>query len=543
MLEGQNIICFAPNDWWGMNPSCTTHITLQLAQSNKVLFVNPFSSDLSSASRRGLGSRVWRKLCSLTKFLKRPKPNLYVFSPIFLPIQGWRSVDALNNILLKFQLRLMGRLLGMKKPVVWVENLRAADLLGSLNAKVIVYHVSDLFAKCPYTANAKVLEGRESSIIAKSDLLICVSKELFAAKSAQHPNVHYLPHGVDFELFRQAANDNTVLSELADIPKPVAGYFGTLTANNDIELLEHCARNLPAISFVFAGQITGGDYSRLSELGNVHFLGKMPYERIPSLAADFDVCLLPWKMDDWFISCNPLKLFEYMASGRPIVSVKIDEVARNYSELVSVANNKEEFCRAIEGELKNDMPERSKARIAIASQHGWDKHVEMISQLVNKAIIEKLSAKSLKVCLVASAGGHLTQLLKLAKSWEGCKAVFVTTSKTVASELQKRGTVHVVSECNRLQPLKTARALWECVKIVVKERPDVIISTGAAAGCMICFLGKLVGARVLWVDSITNTENLSLSGRMVRHIADLFLVQWPELAAKYKNVEYEGPII
>ena len=85
--------------------------------------------------------------------------------------------------------------------------------------------------------------------------------------------------------------------------------------------------------------------------------------------------------------------------------------------------------------------------------------------------------------------------------------------------------------------------LFKCINVILHERPKVVISTGAAAGCIVCFLGKMLGAKVIWIDSITNVKRLSLSGRMVRYIADLFLVQWPELAEKYKNVEYAGQII
>ena len=85
--------------------------------------------------------------------------------------------------------------------------------------------------------------------------------------------------------------------------------------------------------------------------------------------------------------------------------------------------------------------------------------------------------------------------------------------------------------------------LLRCTKAVFRERPQVVISTGAAAGCMACFLGKLLGAKVIWIDSITNVDRMSLSGRMVRFIADLILVQWPGLAREYKNVEYVGTVI
>ncbi len=151
--------------------------------------------------------------------------------------------------------------------------------------------------------------------------------------------------------------------------------------------------------------------------------------------------------------------------------------------------------------------------------------------------------KKLRVCLVASVGGHLSQLLRLADSWKGYEAVYVTTTEVMQNKLSKYGKVYIVGECNRQHPMRVIKVLLWCIKAVLRERPSVVISTGAAAGCMVCFLSKLLGAKVVWIDSITNVERISLSGRMVRHIADLFLVQWPELAEQYGNVEYVGAVI
>ena len=149
----------------------------------------------------------------------------------------------------------------------------------------------------------------------------------------------------------------------------------------------------------------------------------------------------------------------------------------------------------------------------------------------------------MKICLTASAGGHLSQLLKLADSWKGSDAFFITTTEVVRYRLSVYGRVYVVGECNRDHLLRVIKVLLRCIKVVFRERPDVIISTGAAAGCMVCFLGKVLGAKVIWLDSITNVERISLSGRMVRYISDLFLVQWPELAKQYRNVEYAGSVV
>ena len=151
--------------------------------------------------------------------------------------------------------------------------------------------------------------------------------------------------------------------------------------------------------------------------------------------------------------------------------------------------------------------------------------------------------KQLRICLAASAGGHISQLLKLAESWNGYETFCVTTTEVVRNKLSKLGEVYVVGECNRQHPIRVVTVLLRCLRIVFRERPDVVISTGAAAGCMLCFLGKMFGAKVVWIDSITNVERISLSGRMVRYVADLFLVQWPELTGRYKRVEFIGTVV
>lgn len=155
----------------------------------------------------------------------------------------------------------------------------------------------------------------------------------------------------------------------------------------------------------------------------------------------------------------------------------------------------------------------------------------------------KRKQDKLRICLTASAGGHITQLLRLAASWNGYETFWVTTTPVVMKKLRKDARAYVVGECNREHPLRVLGVLMKCIKIAFAERPDVVISTGAAAGCMMCFLGKLCRAKVVWMDSITNVERMSLSGRMVRHIADLCLVQWPELVEKYDGVEYQGSVI
>jgi UDP-N-acetylglucosamine:LPS N-acetylglucosamine transferase len=149
----------------------------------------------------------------------------------------------------------------------------------------------------------------------------------------------------------------------------------------------------------------------------------------------------------------------------------------------------------------------------------------------------------LRVCVSASSGGHLTQLLKVSKSWEQHDCFYVSSLPVVAEKLEKLGKTYIVGECNRKHPLEAFRVMLRCFKIVWDERPDVVISTGAAPGVLVCFSGKILGAKIVWLDSLANVKRLSMSGRMIRPFADMILTQWPELADKYSNVEYVGSVI
>lgn len=154
-----------------------------------------------------------------------------------------------------------------------------------------------------------------------------------------------------------------------------------------------------------------------------------------------------------------------------------------------------------------------------------------------------MPSEPLYICLVASAGGHLAQLRKMSEAWRGHRVWWITTTPVVQDTLRREGRVYVVGECNRRHPLRVVPVLLRCMWAISKERPDVVISTGAAAGCLTCLLAKLRGAKVVWLDSITNVNRISLSGRLVRPFADLFLVQWPELAEEYPGTEFAGAVI
>jgi len=157
---------------------------------------------------------------------------------------------------------------------------------------------------------------------------------------------------------------------------------------------------------------------------------------------------------------------------------------------------------------------------------------------------------TVKVLAIASAGGHWVQLQRLRPAWDGCQVTYVTTNKgyktRVMAEAEERQQMqpgfYVVPDANRWQKF---RLVWQMLKIAaifIKVRPHAVISTGAAPGYFAIRFGKLIGARTVWIDSIANAEEMSLSGQKAGAHATLWLTQWPHLASPDGPV-FEGSVI
>jgi UDP-N-acetylglucosamine:LPS N-acetylglucosamine transferase len=146
-----------------------------------------------------------------------------------------------------------------------------------------------------------------------------------------------------------------------------------------------------------------------------------------------------------------------------------------------------------------------------------------------------------RILAIASAGGHWQQLMRLRPAFQGQDPIYVTTNAAYAADVPGHA-LFVVVDANRSEPLNLIRSAFGMLFRVLKTRPDLVISTGAAPGLFGIIFGRLVGARTIWVDSIANAETLSMSGRIASKVAHITLTQWPHLAAT-EGPRYEGSIL
>lgn len=150
------------------------------------------------------------------------------------------------------------------------------------------------------------------------------------------------------------------------------------------------------------------------------------------------------------------------------------------------------------------------------------------------------------LCVGASSGGHMTELealLAYQSSWSVQPSVFVATLGISVSALPPGARHYLIGECDRNHLWQAVKTLVRCCKVVWRERPDVVLTTGSMPLALFCLVAKLFGAKIVWIDSVSQIDRISMSGRLVRPIADLFLVQWPELEKRFPGVRYAGELV
>jgi len=376
--KSNDIICFGGEDWWYHNQA---HIDMQLmrrfAKKGTTLYVN---SIVMQKATLGEGTtfvrRLFRKARSMGVGLRRSEAGFWVYSPLTLPIHHLAWGRVLHRKMLEYQLRLAARRLRIRNPIVWVACPAACEVALRMHRTRLVYQRTDRFEEYP-NVSVEAVARYDQMLKAHADLTIFVSGALYKEEAAQCEKAIFLDHGVDYDMFASVSTVDGHPDEMRRISKPIVGFFGDIEDHLvDAELLDKATDLLPQMSFVFVGKRLG-DWSKLDSKKNVWFLGQKPYEQIPHYGKWFDVAVMPWRQSRWIEACNPIKLKEYLALGKPVVSTPFPELQK-YLDVVYQARTAEEFARCIELALAEDGPERIAARRKKVQPFTWDAKAELV---------------------------------------------------------------------------------------------------------------------------------------------------------------------
>ncbi len=377
-----NIICFGGEDWWYKNHG---HIDMQLmrffARLGTVLYVNSIVMQKPSL-RKNIGGgksfthKLIRKAKSILRGLRESGVGFWVYSPSTLPVHHLPWARPINEMILRCQIHYVARKLVLGNPIIWIACPAACDTAIKIKKSLLVYQRTDRYEEYP-NVDYDIIRKYDLKLKTSSDLTVFVNRTLFDEEAGQCKKAIYLDHGVDYEMFSMAEQDQHKPEDIGGIPKPIIGFFGAIDEHtSDIAFVEKTVDLLPQMSFVFIGSISA-DITGLQKRKNVWLLGQKPYEQIPHYGKCFDVAIMPWRQNRWIEVCNPIKFKEYLALGKPIVSTPFPELQK-YRNVVYQAKTPEEFAKYIKKAMAEDGPDYVAARRKKVEASTWNSKGQLI---------------------------------------------------------------------------------------------------------------------------------------------------------------------
>ena len=215
----------------------------------------------------------------------------------------------------------------------------------------------------------------EKELMEKSDVCFATARQLLEDRKEWSSNFHLIPNGAEFEHFSRVQTEKLpVPSEMQKIKGPIVGFVGGISDWINLELIEEAATELPNYSFIMIGPVDT-DIDGLKRLKNVFFLGPKSYTDLPNYIQCFDMCLIPFKINKLTKSVNPIKMYEYFSSGKPVIATPMQEVVL-FKDIVDIVENKEQMVQAITNIAENsdeyNSQEAINKRRQIGKENSWD---------------------------------------------------------------------------------------------------------------------------------------------------------------------------
>jgi glycosyltransferase involved in cell wall biosynthesis len=387
MSKQFTIVCLSTAEWNAALPTNRQQIMLRAAQrGHSIVFVET-------------GAFLGRHLAKLVRGPREGVAAQLLGAPEVAPgIRVRKGLNALpwghkRRLSNRFNARLTALAIRrvtrrLPQPVVlWLYDPCAAELIGRCGERLALYDCVDDYAEMEGAdeATRALVAEMDVESAARARIVSTTSRFLLDRHSAKNPETHLVRNVADFGHFAAADAE----PDLARLPGPVIGFSGNLHPGKvDFDLLEVLARRRPEWTFLLIGPAHPSAQNRVDELtqaANVRWLGHTPYEELPRRVAAFDVAIIPYLSNPYTRSCFPLKLYEYLAAGKPVVASGLPELA-DMAPDVALADGVGEFERAVEQALALRGDEDRERRMALASGNTWEGRAGRLLALVDDAL-------------------------------------------------------------------------------------------------------------------------------------------------------------
>jgi teichuronic acid biosynthesis glycosyltransferase TuaH len=395
MLLKNKVIIFLGNARFdGDIKSTSFFIAQNLAKYNKVFFIDyPFTlKDYFKTSYNTKELKVRKQKFSLFSDgrIRTKMKNLEIIvTPPVLPI-NFLPEGAIFRGLLDFNQSIIARRL---RKILRKENISEFIYINAFNfhypdiAKRIkpilsVYQCVDPMI-VPYDMKHGIQS--ENELVKKSDLVICTSKALYIEKSSQNSKTYFVPNGTDLNSTSVVNTSFSLHEKLKNISRPLIGYLGTIERRINYELITDVIMLNPDKSFVFAGPVSDGFVPEaIYKLKNVYFLGTIAHHDVEQIISNFDIAIIPFKKDEVSKTIFPIKLFEYLSAGKPVVATDFNEDLKDYTEdRVAYCGTATSFSNALNEALNGDSETEKEYRRQLAKKNTWEVRAAQFAEILS----------------------------------------------------------------------------------------------------------------------------------------------------------------
>jgi glycosyltransferase involved in cell wall biosynthesis len=372
---------FVFSDDWGQHPSSCQHLFREISKRHRVVWVNTIGMRdprLNWVDFRKAWGKIRKMVFTSPSVVSEctQTRNISVCQPAMLPFAqiGW--VRWVNRQSVLRSVNRLQRSIGMQNPVLVTTVPNACDYVGFLGEKKVVYYCVDDFSEWP-GVKKQLVRSMDEKLIAKSDILVATSLNLFKKLKKTGKPTYMLPHGVDITFFSQLSTfEHDCLSE---IPTPRVGYIGLFDERSDQTLIAKVVERMPDCSFVFTGPVAT-DISKLSCYKNVFFTGKVPYSALPSVIKGLEALFIPYVKSKLTNSISPLKLKEYLASGKPVVSTCIPGVTQ-FKEWIDLPATIDDWVSCLRININGARKVRGKSLELLLANDSWESKAKIFIEL------------------------------------------------------------------------------------------------------------------------------------------------------------------
>ena len=381
----KDCLLFATADWdtpyWTNKQHTAHHLALM---GYRVLYIESLGLRPPTANAKDL-KRIWQRLKRGLRPPKRVEAGVWVLSPIAIPFkQHWALIRRFNQGWLSLRIKLFLQRHGFNKPMIWTYHPFMQSAINGIPRGPLVYHCVDDLSAIP-GIDAEKFNAEEQRLLPQCNAVFVTSQALKDKCQPFNAETYYFSNVVDNDHFGLARQEGALPTDIARIPTPRIGYIGALSDFKvDFELIYNVAIIRPEWSWVLIGDEREGQNSpwvaKLRANPNVHFLGHKTYNQLPGYLRGIDVGTLPTLINDYTKSMFPMKYFEYLAAGVPVISTPLD-FTKQHSDGLKVAGSSENFVAAINEQLHRGKLTSEEA-VAFVGENTWPARLQKVLAIV-----------------------------------------------------------------------------------------------------------------------------------------------------------------